>query len=71
MAKIAPELTAGEFAYAMQLFGAALDYRKLVIHNEKACFFQPGDAAITPNGEIYFPPDSYKPDFAMDLNDAS
>ena len=71
MAKIARGLTAGELAYAVSVFGADLDYRKLVIHNELAYFCQPSDTAITPNGEIYFPPGSYKSDFATNLNDAS
>ncbi len=69
--KIARGLTAGELAYATSIFGADLDYRKLVIHNEKAYFFQPSDTAITPDGEIYFPPESYKADFATNASDAS
>ena len=64
MADIARKLTAGERRYLTEVFGADLDYDKVEVHNTKAYFFQPRDTAITPNGEVYFPPESYMADFA-------
>ena len=71
MADIARELTAGELNYAMRTFEADLDFGKVRIHNVRAYFFQPSDTAITPDGEVYFPPQSYKPDFSTNLSDAA
>lgn len=71
MADISRELTGGERAYAMEIFGAAIDYKIVRVHNTKAYFFQPSDTAITPDGEIYFPAESYKPDFSSNLSDAT
>ena len=61
---IARQLTPGEQAYAQSLFGAALDYGRARMHDEKAYFFQPDDTAITPNGEVYFPKPVYQADFS-------
>lgn len=71
MPGISRQLTPGELHYAMEVFGADLDYRKVLIHNTRAYFFQPTDTAITPNGEIYFPLQSYKPDFSTGISDAA
>jgi hypothetical protein len=68
---IARKLTAGEKLYAKEIFGADLDYEQVLIHNEKAHFFQPSDTAMTPNGEVYFPPQVYKPDFSTTIPDAA
>ena len=54
-----------------QVFGAALDFGRVKIHNRRAYFFQPSNTAITPNGEVYFPPASYKDDFSTTIGDAS
>jgi Domain of unknown function (DUF4157) len=64
-------LTSGELAKARPIFGASLDYSRVKVHNEKAYFFQPNDTAITPNGEIYFPPEVYKADFSLTIEDAA
>jgi len=68
---ISRALTPGELRYAMQVFGTALDYKRVNVHNERAYFFQPSDTAITPNGEVYFPPASYKPDFSGSITSAA
>jgi hypothetical protein len=64
-------LTAGELAKAKPIFGTSLDYSRVKIHNEKAYFFQPDDTAITPNGEVYFPPKVYKADFSLSIGDSA
>ncbi|SFR79263.1 hypothetical protein [Sphingomonas jatrophae] len=71
MAEIARRLTTGELRYAVEIFGSSIDYTKVLVHNTEAYFFQPSDTAITPNGEIYFPQESYKPDFSLKLTDAA
>lgn len=71
MPNIARKLTPGEMRYAMEVFGADLDYRKVVVHNKRAYFFQPDGIAMTPDGEVYFPPVSYKPDFSTSISDAA
>ena len=64
------KLTAGEIREAKTIFGSVIDYAKVIVHQDKAYFFQPGDTAITPNGEIYFPAQSYKSDFSTKAEDA-
>ena len=41
----------------------------MIVHEDRAYFFQPSDTAITPNGEIYFPKESYKDDFSTNPSD--
>lgn len=69
--RISRSLASGELHYATQVFGAALDFGRVKIHNRRAYFFQPSNTAITPNGEVYFPPASYKDDFSTTIGDAS
>lgn len=71
MADISRKLTGGELRYAMEIFGSAIDYGRVMIHNYKAYFFQPDDTAITPNGEVYFSRSYYKPDFSFDTGNAA
>lgn len=71
MASVSRDLTAGELAYAQAIFGADLDYAKVKIHNYRAYPLQASDTAVTPNGEAYFPAQSYKPDFAIDVDQMS
>jgi hypothetical protein len=71
MTEISRKLTVGERGYAMQIFGTSIQYDKVLIHNTKAYFFQPGDTAMAPNGEIYFPIQVYKPDFSFSIPDAA
>jgi hypothetical protein len=53
---LARALTAGEVAMATALFGAAIDYAKVRIHNRRYLPFglQPKNCAMTPNGRLYF-----------------
>jgi hypothetical protein len=59
-------LTAGEIAMASQLFGDAIDYARVRVHNR--CYLpllQPKNCAMTPNGSIYFHPSRFLPDYAL------
>lgn len=69
--RIARPLVEGELACARGIFGDAIDYARVRIHNRKAYFFQPANVAITPNGQIYFPPTSYRADFSTNAHDAA
>jgi hypothetical protein len=58
-------LTAGEIAMASLLFGDAIDYARVRVHNR--CYLpllQPRNCAMTPNGSIYFHPSCFLPDYA-------
>lgn len=46
-------LTQGETQLARQLFGDAVDYSAVRIHDGKFMFFQPDNSGMTPHGEIY------------------
>jgi uncharacterized Zn-binding protein involved in type VI secretion len=61
-------LTAGEIAMARLVFGDAIDYGKVKLHNGKYLWFgmQPDNVAMTPNGEMYFSPDYFSEDFSAD-----
>lgn len=62
-------LTAGEIELARTVFGDSLDYSVVLVHNHAYPLlggFQPGDTAVTPNGEMYFPAPSFLPDFSAD-----
>lgn len=47
------------------VFGSGITYNKVVIHNTKWAFFQPSDTTMTPNGEEYWNPGDYVPDFSV------
>jgi hypothetical protein len=57
-------LSAGEVAMASSLFGAAIDYAKVRIHNRRYLPFQPKNCAMTPNGRLYFHHSCFLDDFA-------
>jgi hypothetical protein len=46
------------------VFGAGITYSRVRVHNFKRFFFQPDNTAMTPNGEVYFPPAHYVADFS-------
>lgn len=52
---------------AKQAFSTSLDYAKVKVHNESYFPFglQNSHTAVTPNGEIYFLPADYLPDFSL------
>lgn len=59
-------LTQGEIAMSRLVFGDAIDYSKVRIHNREYLWFglQPDDTAMAPNGHIYFNPKYFKEDFS-------
>lgn len=59
-------LTAGEHALAASVFGDAIAYDRVAIHNRKWIFFQPRGVAMAPDGHIWFHPDGglFREDFA-------
>ncbi|KLI98752.1 Rhs element Vgr protein [Luteimonas sp. FCS-9] len=59
-------MTAGEIAMSRLVFGDAVDYDKVRIHNGEYLWFglQPDDTAMTPNGEMYFNPEYFQEDFS-------
>ena len=57
-------LTSGEIALLQSVFSKTITYPSVWVHNYKYIFFQPDDTAMTPNGEIYFPPAHYVADFS-------
>lgn len=65
-------MTAGEIAMAKTVFKDAIDYSLVKIH-KGGLFGQPDRSgnAMTPKGEIYFPSDSFKPDFSSPDLDAA
>jgi hypothetical protein len=66
MEVIARPLTAGEIALARLVFGSAIDYKRVRIHNTRFIpFLQRKDVCITPNGELYFHMSRYRPDFSL------
>ena len=59
-------LTVGEIDLARSIFGDAIDYRRVAIHERKWAFFQPRDTVMAPDGAIWFHPDGglHRSDFA-------
>ena len=49
-------LTSGEIALSRSIFGNAIDYSKVRLVKGKWWPFQPANAAMAPNGNIYFHP---------------
>jgi hypothetical protein len=49
-------LTLGEISFAKSIFGDAIDYSKVGLVKGKWWPFQPKNAAMAPNGNIYFHP---------------
>lgn len=67
-------LTGGEIAMLRQVFGNALDYSSVKLHNHGYWLlfgFQPDNTATAPNGEIYLPGDLFREDFSTEPNDRS
>lgn len=61
----------GELREAKSVFGLSIDYDKVTVHEATAYFFQPNGTAITPSGEIYFPPADYRYSFATNRSDTA
>jgi len=50
------KLTVRERALAQSVFGNALDYNAIRIHNRKYWWFQPRNVTMAPNGHLWFHP---------------
>ena len=61
-------LTTGEIALARSIFGDAIDYANVRLVEGKWWPFQPTNAAMAPNGNIYFHPRAggWSDDFALE-----
>jgi hypothetical protein len=57
-------LMPGETQMLRSVFADHIDYRLTKVYGRKWQFFQPDDTAMTPNGNIYFPPAHYEADFS-------
>jgi hypothetical protein len=63
--RLARPLSTGEIAMASLLFGDAIDYARVRVHNHPyLAFLQPRNCAMTPNGSIYFHHSCFLPDYA-------
>ena len=49
-------LTAAERALAASIFGSAIDYERVILHNRKWFWFQPRHVAMAPDGHLWFHP---------------
>jgi hypothetical protein len=60
-------LTAGEIAMASLLFGGAIDYTRVRVHNRRylPLGLQPKNCAMSPNGSIYFHHSCFLPDYSL------
>lgn len=58
-------LTVGEVEMAKKVFRDSIDYLKVKVHKGAYIPFA-GSNAMTPNGEMYFPAEDFKPDFSVE-----
>jgi len=66
-------LTSGEITMLRLVFGDAVDYASVKLHNHGYWMFvgfQPDDTATAPDGEIYLPADLFSTDFSAERNRA-
>jgi len=56
-------LTDGEIELAQSIYGNAIDYDKIEIHDHS--FLPSVDVPQSPNGDIYYPEDKYHEDFSV------
>jgi hypothetical protein len=49
-------LTAAEMRLAQSVFGTAIQYDRVRLHNAKWIFFQPPSTVMSPDGDIWFHP---------------
>ena len=64
-------LTEGEVALARSVFGDAIDYAAVRIHQRKWAFFQPREVVMAPMGHLHFHPRSrsYCADFSCPVDE--
>jgi hypothetical protein len=66
MMRLARGLTAGEIAMASLLFGGAIDYTRVRVHNRRYLpLVQPKNCCMTPNGSMYFHHSCFLPDYSL------
>ena len=53
---------------AQKIYGGSVDYNKVFVHNGFYIFFQTSNIAMTPYGEMYFPPVYFREDFSTDTD---
>jgi hypothetical protein len=59
-------LTPGEIGMASLLFGGAIDYTRVRVHDRRYLpLLQPKNCAMTPNGSIYFHHSCFLPDYSL------
>ncbi|MGJ7913896.1 Rhs element Vgr protein [Massilia sp. LXY-6] len=59
-------LTVGEIAMASLLFGGAIDYTRVRVHDRRYLpLVQPKNCAMTPNGSMYFHRSCFLPDYSL------
>jgi hypothetical protein len=65
-------LTPAEIALAKSMFGDAIDYASVRLHNRKWAFFQPRNTVMAPDGHVWFHPkgNAYCDDFCTGPVDA-
>jgi hypothetical protein len=64
MRRLTRGLTPGEVRMASLLFGGAIDYARVRVHNRRYLpLLQPKNCAMTPNGSIYFHHSCFLPDY--------
>jgi len=56
-------LTEAEIAMASLLFGGAIDYARVRVHNRRYMPLQPKNCCMTPNGSLYFHRSCFLPDY--------
>ena len=64
-------LALGELEIARSIFGEAIDYAAVRVHNRGFTPFQPRRTAVTPLGAIHFRREDFKPDFSTTDRDAA
>jgi hypothetical protein len=66
VSRVSRLLSAGEIAMASLIFGEAIDYTRVRVHNRRYLPFglQPKNCAMSPNGSIYFHHSCFLPDYA-------
>jgi hypothetical protein len=62
---ITRKLTQGEIDMLKGVFGSGIDYDKARVNNFKWIFLQPDGTTMTPNGQMYWNPGDYLPDFSL------
>lgn len=67
-------LSADEIKLAQSIYKTSIDYAKVLVHKGKYGdlpygYGQPDNTLMTPNGEIYAPPNVYSSDYASESND--